>query len=76
MIVLEQIDKNHVRRYSDKGVKIHNNKDGHDYDVAEDWSDEWFKEHNVIAPIYTETEIPVEKIDEEVIEDGNNGEII
>ena len=76
MIILEQIDKNHVRRYSDKGVKIHNNKDGHDYDVAEDWSDEWFKEHNIIVPTYTETEIPIDKIDEEVIDDGNNGEII
>ena len=65
MIILEQIDKNHVRRYSDKGVKIHNNKDGHDYDVAEDWSDEWFQEHNVIAPTYNETEIPVEKEENE-----------
>ena len=42
MIVSEIFDTNHIRRYSDKNVKIHNSKDGHDYDIAEDWTDEWF----------------------------------
>lgn len=66
MIIEERINENHIRRYSDKGVKIHNNKDGHDYDVAEDWSDEWFKARGIVTPTYTETNIPVEK--EEIVE--------
>ena len=60
MIISETFDTNHVRRWSDKGVKIHNSKDGYDYDVAEDWVDEWFFERGLIAPIYIETDIPIE----------------
>ena len=67
MIIEERINENHIRRYSDKGVKIHNNKDGHDYDIAEDWSDEWFKARGLVAPTYTETDIPVDK--EEIVEE-------
>ena len=44
MIVSEIFNTNHIRRWSDKGLKIHNSKDGYDYDVAEDWVDEWFAE--------------------------------
>ena len=51
MIVSEIFNTNHIRRHSDKGVKIHNSKDGYDYDVAEDWADEWFFERGLIAPI-------------------------
>ena len=47
MIVSEIFDTNHIRRYSDKNVKIHNSKDGHDYDIAEDWTDEWFAENGL-----------------------------
>ena len=61
MIVEEVFAGNHVRRYSDKNVKIQNMKDGMNYDIAEDWSDEWFIEHNLTPPTYTETEIPIEK---------------
>ena len=61
MIVEEVFLENHVRRYSDKNVKIQNMKDGMNYDIAEDWSDEWFIEHNLTPPTYTETEIPIEK---------------
>ena len=68
MIVEEVFMGNHVRRYSDKNVKIHNMKDGMNYDIAEDWSDEWFVEHNLTPPTYTETEIPIEK----EVENGNN----
>ena len=60
MIISEIFDTNHIRRHSDKGVKIHNSKDGYDYDVAEDWIDEWFFERGLIAPIYIETDIPIE----------------
>ena len=60
MIISETFDTNHIRRWSDKGVKIHNSKDGYDYDVAEDWVDEWFFERGLIAPIYIETDIPIE----------------
>ena len=60
MIVSEIFNTNHIRRHSDKGVKIHNSKDGYDYDVAEDWVDEWFFERGVIAPIYIETDIRIE----------------
>ena len=60
MIISETFDTNHVRRHSDKGVKIHNSKDGYDYDVAEDWVDEWFFERGLIAPIYIETDTPIE----------------
>lgn len=60
MIVSEIFDTNHIRRHSDKGVKIHNSKDGYDYDVAEDWVDEWFFERGLIAPIYIETDISIE----------------
>ena len=68
MIVEEVFLGNHVRRYSDKNVKIQNMKDGMNYDIAEDWSDEWFVEHNLTSPTYTETEIPIEK----EVENGNN----
>ena len=61
MIVEEVFMGNHVRRYSDKNVKIQNMKDGMNYDIAEDWSDEWFVERNLKPPTYTETEIPIEK---------------
>ena len=61
MIVEEVFLGNHVRRYSDKNVKIQNMKDGKNYDIAEDWSDEWFVERNLTPPTYTETEIPIEK---------------
>lgn len=60
MIISEIFDTNHIRRHSDKGVKTHNSKDGYDYDVAEDWVDEWFFERGLIAPIYIETDIPIE----------------
>ena len=68
MIVEEVFLGNHVRRYSDKNVKIQNMKDGMNYDIAEDWSDEWFVERNLTPPTYTETEIPIEK----EVENGNN----
>ena len=68
MIVEEVFLGNHVRRYSDKNVKIQNMKDGMNYDIAEDWSDEWFIERNLTPPTYTETEIPIEK----EVENGNN----
>ena len=42
MIISEIFDTNHIRRHSDRGVKIHNSKDGYDYDVVEDCVDEWF----------------------------------
>ena len=61
MIVEEVFMGNHVRRYSDKNVKIQNMKDGMNYDIAEDWSDEWFVKRNLTPPTYTETEIPIEK---------------
>ena len=61
MIVSEIFNTNHIRRHSDKGVKIHNSKDGYDYDVAEDWVDEWFFERGMAAPTYTETDIPIEQ---------------
>lgn len=65
MIVSEIFDTNHIRRYSDKNVKIHNSKDGNDYDIAEDWTDEWFAENGLESPTYTETEIPVDVYEEE-----------
>ena len=68
MIVEEVFSGNHVRRYSDKNVKIQNMKDGMNYDIAEDWNDEWFIERNLTPPTYTETEIPIEK----EVENGNN----
>ena len=68
MIVEEVFLGNHVRRYSDKNVKIQNMKDGMNYDIAEDWSDEWFIKRNLTPPTYTETEIPIEK----EVENGNN----
>ena len=68
MIVEEVFMGNHVRRYSDKNVKIQNMKDGMNYDIAEDWSDEWFIKRNLTPPTYTETEIPIEK----EVENGNN----
>lgn len=61
MIISEIFDTNHIRRHSDRGVKIHNSKDGYDYDVAEDWVDEWFFERGLIAPICIETDIPIEQ---------------
>ena len=60
----EIFNTNHIRRHSDKGVKIHNSKDGYDYDIAEDWVDEWFAERGMTAPTYTETDIPIEKQNE------------
>ncbi len=68
MIVEEVFSGNHVRRYSDKNVKIQNMKDGMNYDIAEDWNDEWFIERNLTPPTYIETEIPIEK----EVENGNN----
>lgn len=62
MIISEIFDTNHIRRQSDSGVKIHSNKDGHDYDIAEDWSDEWFIERGLVPPSYTETDIPVDDL--------------
>lgn len=64
MIISEIFNTNHIRRHSDIGVKIHNSKDGYDYDVAEDWIDEWFAERGMTAPTYTETDIPIEKQNE------------
>ena len=68
MIVEEVFAGIHVRRYSDKNVKIQNMKDGMNYEIAEDWSDEWFVEHNLTPPTYTETEISIDK----EVENGNN----
>ena len=68
MIVEEVFMGNHVRRYSDKNVKIQNMKDGMNYDIAEDRSDEWFVKRNLTPPTYTETEIAIEK----EVENGNN----
>ena len=64
MIISEIFNTNHIRRHSDKDVKIHNSKDGYDYDIAEDWVDEWFAERGMTAPTYTETDIPIEKQNE------------
>ena len=61
MIKSEIFNTNHIRRWSDKDVKIHNSKDGNDYNVAEDWTDEWFVEHKLTPPTYTETDIPIDK---------------
>ena len=60
-ILTEIFNTNHIRRWSDKGVKIHNSKDGNDYNVAEDWTDEWFAERGLTPPTYTETDIPIDK---------------
>ena len=64
MIKSEIFNTNHIRRWSDKDVKIHNSKDGNDYNVAEDWTDEWFIEHKLTPPTYTETDIPIDKDEE------------
>ena len=64
MIKSEIFNTNHIRRWSDKDVKIHNSKDGNDYNVAEDWTDEWFVEHKLTPPTYTETDIPIDKDEE------------
>lgn len=64
----EIFNTNHIRRWSDKDVKIHNSKDGNDYNVAEDWTDEWFIEHNLTPPTYTETDIPIDKDETDVTE--------
>ena len=69
MIISEIFDTNHIRRYSDKNVKIHNSKDGNDYDIAEDWTDEWFSENGLEVPTYTETDIPIEVYEQEVLEE-------
>ena len=63
-ILTEIFNTNHIRRWSDKDVKIHNSKDGNDYNVAEDWTDEWFVEHKLTPPTYTETDIPIDKDEE------------
>ena len=60
-ILTEIFNRNHIRRWSDKDVKIHNSKDGNDYNVAEDWTDEWFVERGLTPPTYTETDIPIDK---------------
>lgn len=60
-IISEIFNINHIRRYSDQNVKIHNSKDGNNYDVAEDWVDEWFIERDLVPPTYIETDIPVEE---------------
>ena len=62
-ILTETFNTNHIRRWSDKDVKIHNSKDGNDYNVAEDWTDEWFIEHKLTPPTYTETDIPIDTSD-------------
>lgn len=67
-ILTEIFNTNHIRRWSDKDVKIHNSKDGNDYNVAEDWTDEWFIEHNLTPPTYTETDIPTDKDETDVTE--------
>lgn len=64
MIVTEIFNTNHVRRYSDKGVKILSSKDGHAYEVAEDWEDNWFISRGLTPPTYTETNIPVDNHEE------------
>lgn len=64
MIVSEIFNTNHIRKWSDKGVKIHNSKDDYDYNIAEDWIDEWFVKRGMIAPIYTETDIPIDSPEE------------
>ena len=61
MIKSKIFNTNHIRRWSDKDVKIRNAKDGNDYNVAEDWTNEWFAARGLIAPIYTETDIPIDK---------------
>ena len=63
-IITEIFNTNHIRRYSDKGVKIHNSKNDQNYDVAEDWVDEWFVERDLTPPTYTETDIPIDNVDE------------
>ena len=60
-ILTEIFNTNHIRRWSDKDVKIHNSKDGNDYNVAEDWTDEWLVERGLTPPTYTETDIPIDK---------------
>ena len=60
-ILTEIFNTNHIRRWSDKDVKIHNSKDGNDYDIAEDWTDEWFVKRGITPPTYTETDIPIDK---------------
>lgn len=67
-ILTEIFNTNHIRRWSDKDVKIHNAKDGNDYNVAEDWTNEWFVEHGLTPPTYTETDIPIDK--DEIDETG------
>ena len=67
-ILTEIFNTNHIRRWSDKDVKIHNSKDGNDYNVAEDWTDEWFIEHNLTPPTYTEMDIPIDKDETDVTE--------
>lgn len=67
-ILTEIFNTNHIRRWSDKDVKIHNSKDGNDYDIAEDWTDEGFIEHNLTPPTYTETDIPIDKDETDVTE--------
>ena len=61
MIKSEIFNTNHIRRWSDKDVKIRNAKDGNDYNVAEDWTDEWFAARGLTSPTYTETDIPIDK---------------
>ena len=61
MIKSEIFNTNHIRRWSDKDVKIHNSKDGNDYNIAEDWTDEWFAARGLTSPTDTETDIPIDK---------------
>lgn len=60
MIINETFNTNHVRRYSDKNVKIRNLKDNKYYDIAEDWNDDWFIERGILLPTYIESDIPID----------------
>lgn len=55
MIIYENIEKNLVRAYSDKHVKIHGGNPESDYDEAIDPAD--------LKREYTETDIPIETED-------------
>lgn len=68
MIINEAFNTNHVRRYSDKNVKIRNLKDNKYYDIAEDWNDEWFIEHGILLPTYIESDIPTDTTQDDINE--------
>lgn len=67
MIISEIFNTNHIRRYSDNQVKIHNLKDGNYYNIAEDWIDDWFVERGMLIPTYVESDIPIDT--DTVVED-------